>query len=298
MRLSTATGMLYRDNRWEHNEDMVRVMAQAGFRVLDWSATEFSNQKTVRGSNPFTTQEWQPWVEELRATADRHGVVFNQAHGAIYNYFAQDEQVRWLYKMTERIMQACAILGIDTIVYHPYEPGEARTLQNIDLCRRANTEYIRRAGDMAGRYGLKIAVENMLSNRKLDGSLYWRYCTHVEELVDLVDTINMENVQICLDVGHAHYMGENLRETINAIGKRLIALHVHDNNRMDDLHLNPYCGTITWDDVLLGLHDVDYRGDFTLEPQKLRTPEALYPVLTHALYEVGTSLVDRYEALA
>ena len=161
-------------------------------------------------------------------------------------------------------------------------------------------EYLRRAGDMAGKYGLRIAVENMLSNRRMDGSVYWRYCTHAEELVDLVDAIDMENVQICLDVGHAHYMGENLYDTIKLYGKRLIALHIHDNNRMDDLHLLPFHGTLKWDDVLLGLRAVDYAGDFTFEIQNAtrRAPEELYPQLCRTAFEIGQYLLRRYDALA
>ena len=170
----------------------------------------------------------------------------------------------------------------------------------VDACRRANVEYLRRAGDMAGKYGLRIAVENMLSNRRMDGSVYWRYCTHAEELVDLVDAIDMENVQICLDVGHAHYMGENLYNTIKLYGKRLIALHIHDNNRMDDLHLLPFHGTLKWDDVLLGLRAVDYAGDFTFEIQNAtrRAPEELYPQLCRTAFEIGQYLLRRYNALA
>lgn len=300
MRLSTSTNMLYPTSYHGHCLDTIRTLGRAGFTTLDWCATAFSNQKTVRGANPFTTTEWKSWVEAQRNEADKLGIAFNQAHGSMYDYFAEDDHTAWLHSMTERIMQACVILGIDTIVYHPYEAPGSRELQNIDACRRANVEYLRRAGDMAGKYGLRIAVENMLSNRYMDGSIYWRYCTHAPELVDLVDAIDMENVQICLDVGHAHYMGENLQDTIKLYGKRLIALHIHDNNRADDQHLLPYHGTLPWDDVLLGLHAVDYAGDFTFEIQNAtrRAPEALYPLLAHTAYEVGQYLLRRYEALA
>ena len=115
-----------------------------------------------------------------------------------------------------------------------------------------------------------------------------------------MDAIDMENVRICLDVGHAHYMGENLYNTIKLYGKRLIALHIHDNNRMDDLHLLPFHGTLKWDDVLLGLRAVDYAGDFTFEIQNAtrRAPEELYPQLCRTAFEIGQYLLRRYNALA
>ena len=55
MRLSTSTNMLYPVQRAEHSLDTIRTLGAAGFQVLDWCATAFSNQDTVRGENPFTT---------------------------------------------------------------------------------------------------------------------------------------------------------------------------------------------------------------------------------------------------
>ena len=143
MRLSTSTNRLYPVQRAEHSLDTIRTLGAAGFQVLDWCATAFSNQDTVRGENPFTTSEWQGWIGAQRNEADKLGIAFNQAHGSMYDYFAQDDHTAWLHQMTERIMQACVMLGIDTIIYHPYEAPGSRELQNIDACRRANVEYLR-----------------------------------------------------------------------------------------------------------------------------------------------------------
>ena len=107
MRLSTSTNMLYPVQRAEHSLDTIRTLGATGFQVLDWCATAFSNQDTVRGENPFTTSEWQGWIGAQRNEADKLGIAFNQAHGSMYDYFAQDDHTAWLHQMTERIMQAC-----------------------------------------------------------------------------------------------------------------------------------------------------------------------------------------------
>jgi sugar phosphate isomerase/epimerase len=52
---------------------------------------------------------------------------------------------------------------------------------------------------------------------------------------------------------------------IRAIGKRLGALHIHDNDRRRDLHRIPFSGDIDWNAVVKALRDVDYKGEFTLE---------------------------------
>jgi sugar phosphate isomerase/epimerase len=54
-------------------------------------------------------------------------------------------------------------------------------------------------------------------------------------------------------------------EMIRAIGKRLGALHLHDNDRWHDLHQIPFAGSIDWVAVTKALKEVDYKGEMTLE---------------------------------
>jgi sugar phosphate isomerase/epimerase len=57
----------------------------------------------------------------------------------------------------------------------------------------------------------------------------------------------------------------NAPDMIRALGKRLGALHIHDNDRWKDLHQIPFAGSIDWNAVVKALKDVDYKGEFTLE---------------------------------
>ena len=144
--------------------------------------------------------------------------------------------------------------------------------------------------------------QKFMSDKPADFRLYVENVLEDEPymLAEMMKQIKDPRIGICLDVGHAHYMGENLYNTIKLYGKRLIALHIHDNNRMDDLHLLPFHGTLKWDDVLLGLRAVDYAGDFTFEIQNAtrRAPEELYPQLCRTAFEIGQYLLRRYDALA
>ena len=135
-----------------------------------------------------------------------------------------------------------------------------------------------------------------LTHRK-DGSLFWRYCSTPEELIDLVDAIDMENVCVCLDVGHAHLMSEDFAETIAKYGKRLRALHIADNDKNSDQHLLPYHGTIAWETVMKALSDNDYVGEFTLETHNaaIRMPSELRFEMLKECYRVSKWLVERYD---
>ena len=53
---------------------------------------------------------------------------------------------------------------------------------------------------------------------------------------------------------------------IREAGRRLQALHLHDNDGSDDQHMLPYGrGNIDWQDVFSALKDIRYQGLFNFE---------------------------------
>jgi len=74
------------------------------------------------------------------------------------------------------------------------------------------------------------------------------------------------NLNICLDVGHAH-MNEGVEAAYRLLKSRIRSTHVHDNNGKEDLHLFPMLAG--------GQGNVDWRGAMQL----LRSQEDRYPLL-------------------
>ena len=71
---------------------------------------------------------------------------------------------------------------------------------------------------------------------------------------------------VCVDVGHAGLTGIEPQSLIRGLdNKTLKALHIHDNDYLDDSHNVPYAGKLNWDEIMKALKDIDYKGDFTLE---------------------------------
>jgi sugar phosphate isomerase/epimerase len=66
-----------------------------------------------------------------------------------------------------------------------------------------------------------------------------------EHLLTILDLGHLNNVGICLDLGHAHISG-GIAEAIGTLGNRIATLHVHDNHGIKDEHLWPGDGTIDW----------------------------------------------------
>ena len=92
---------------------------------------------------------------------------------------------------------------------------------------------------------------------------------NIQEKISLVkkDVEDLQTKQnlACLDLGHSSIAGREAQDCIKVLGKRLGALHVHDNDYLDDMHTLPGLSEMNWEEITKALADVDYEGDFTLE---------------------------------
>ncbi len=293
VRLSTSMNMLFRHGNDAEIETVITRLNLAGYHVLDFNAGDYANPKIKPGDTLFTTDRWRQWVERMANCAQKLGVRFNQCHNIIYNFLESGEQVEWLDRMTVRVFEACAMLGIPVSVCHPVVPPGCA--ENIEACRVKNREYFLRMGEAAARVGVAVAVENMFITRWV-GETIWRYCSTPADLVALVDSVNLPNVRICLDTGHAHIMGEDWNETLRIYGERLAVLHIQDNDRHSDQHMLPWQGTTDWNALLAALAKHGYRGDFTFEVhnESIRLPRDLQDGFLRQAYLVGKRLVGMF----
>ena len=86
--------------------------------------------------------------------------------------------------------------------------------------------------------------------RKLDVPVANENINRPELFVKVMDTINDEYLKFCYDAGHNNVFDPEY-DYLSKYGKRLIALHLHDNDGKTDQHtLNKY-GTIDWDRIAL-----------------------------------------------
>ena len=88
----------------------------------------------------------------------------------------------------------------------------------------------------AEHLNIKLAVENMLPMRP---------GYRVETLKQLLDEFPSPFLGICFDTGHAN-VGKGVLETFNVIKKKMFDCHVHDNDGIKDMHLQPPYGKINW----------------------------------------------------
>ena len=294
MRIVTTTEHVFTEDRPIFRQ--LDLLLESGFRYIDFTACCFIGPGRKYGDTIFFSDDWKPWIRDIRAYADKKGIVFTQTHNLMYNYFTGSEESELLNRMMDRVFEACGILGAPLTVVHPIAPPGAAG--NIPECLRRNAAFFREKADRAAEHGVQLAVENMIVTRNFDGTTYWRYCSTPEQLIELVDAIDKPNVGFCFDVGHSHYMHENVYESVLKYGRRLISLHIHDNNLSDDQHVAPYSGSLDWDAFLKGLVDVRYAGDFSLESFRstIRLPEETQPDMLRAMYRLSEWMVRRMDA--
>lgn len=103
--------------------------------------------------------------------------------------------------------------------------------------------------DYAESLNIKIAFENT----ELKGYLEY-----------LFDNINSSNIGVCFDSGHYHAF---FKDDFNfeKFKNKIIALHLHDNDKKEDLHLLPFDGNINWNNIIYNLKKSGYKGKIILE---------------------------------
>ncbi len=80
----------------------------------------------------------------------------------------------------------------------------------------------------------------------------------------LEDDLEIEHAGICLDVGHAHLVGDVV-DAIETCSGHILTTHLHDNRGKRDDHLVPGAGSIDWEAVTLAFQKVGYDGAWMLE---------------------------------
>ena len=55
------------------------------------------------------------------------------------------------------------------------------------------------------------------------------------------------------------------------------ALHLHDNDGVEDLHIMPYTGKLDWERVARSLGDIRYKGTINFEVGFSNIPKEIYP---------------------
>ena len=142
------------------------------------------------------------------------------------------EKARRIDAMDElkRALEAADSIPFRNMVMHLGERTDGWSPRTIEYAITA----LEHLGAFARPLGVRILVENLLSEP-----------TTPEHLLEILHTGHLDQVGICLDLGHAH-ITVGVTDAIATLGTRIASVHVHDNHGIKDEHLWPGEGTIPW----------------------------------------------------
>lgn len=281
MELSTQTDV--GANRFGE-EKTIRWICEAGFDAIDYSMFDISSENCM-----LNRSDYEHHASHLKNLAESYGCRFNQTHAPFPSHRPGDDEYN--SKITgyiKKAIEVSSILGAEIIVVHPsnFENHE----KSIIL------DFYRSLEPYAEKFGVKIALENMFGRDKRRGCIVENVCSNPSQLSEFADELGSEHFTVCLDIGHCGLVGQDPAEFIRKLGgDRLKALHVHDNDYREDLHIWPYTSLQDWDAITSALRDIKYSGVFTYEADHSlwHFPEELMPHAYVFMEKIGRHLINK-----
>ena len=147
----------------------------------------------------------------------------NVLHAEKARRIAAMDEIKYALESAEQI-------PFSNMVVHLGERTDAWSQESMEYAQTA----LEHLGAFARPLGVRLLVENLLND-----------ATTPEHLMEILTIGHLDNMGVCLDLGHAH-MTVGTAEALAVFGERIVSLHVHDNHAVKDEHLWPGDGTIDW----------------------------------------------------
>lgn len=234
----------------------VEYVAKAGFDAWDFSMFSmckysWSQKNCLPTDHPLAGYGYLQFARELKQIGLDNGIICNQSHAP----FPVDcAQIRSYLK---RAIECTAEAGGEICVIHP----------DNNKSPEENAEMYLELLPFAKSCGVKIATENMWNWDGEKDHAVSAACSDENNFNAHLDAVNDPYFVACLDIGHAEMKGCNTSavDMIHALGDRLQALHIHDNDQWHDSHQIPFSMQIDFAAMVKALKEIGYGGYLTLE---------------------------------
>lgn len=212
-------------------KDRYKYIKAAGFDgVLLWWSSDFGRGEDYKNGAQL---------------ARNAGLIVENIHTPILqqdNLFLDNLDGESSFDCYIQCIKDCAHYEIPTMVVHL--PDNKYPVNVLGM------ERIRRMAAMAEELDVNIAMENL---------------RNLQNVMIVLDTMDSPRVGFCYDCcHHANYSAEY--DLLEKYGKRLMAIHLHDNGGVRGQHQLPFDGNINWEVVMKKIVETGYQGSIALEP--------------------------------
>lgn len=273
LKISTQTDIF---TKHFSDREIVDMLFDAGFDAIDYSFFDVSRCDPEKGD-----AEYKKRFTELRKYAEDKGLYFNQSHAPHPSSLTDEAFTKRRFDELVTSLKNSSYLGVRNIIIHPLQHLRYYTNENTEALYEMNLDFFARLIPYCEQYGITICTENMWQCYGDSLRIWDSVCARAEEFVRYIDGVNSPYLRACVDIGHTVLVGENPVRMIEALGSRVAALHVHDNDGARDVHTVPFHGIVKWNEVARSLKKIGYSGEITLEAGGFMSsgsiPPELYP---------------------
>ena len=237
-------------------EKAIELYAKAGFDAWDFSMFsmcryDWSSGKCLENNHPLAGNQYLQFARKLKQIGLDNGIHCNQSHAPFPVSCPE------IHSYLKRAIECTAEAGGKICIIHP---DNNKTVEE-------NAQMYWELLPFAKDCNVKIATENMWNWDNEKGHSTFAACATGESFCQHIDAVNDPYLVACLDLGHAEMKGsgDGAPQMIRALGHRLQALHIHDNDCLHDSHQIPFSMNMDFDAIVTALKEIGYTGYFTLE---------------------------------
>lgn len=265
-----------------------RTMAAIEARLPELLATthRMTQRSRVMGRPGITTGIWYPnaFVPAVHlpqaVAAGFTAIEFNLFLGPSHYDHKNPEKIRELKRIADD-------LGIE--IWSIHEPNNAACVGSVNPeGRQAAIDDLRHSLELAAILGAKAIPSHALVHPGYENPVRAQRSIAHDTLLALVPEILASGAKVAIengfpdttsvieafpalpaeafgfviDTGHANIAGgdRDQQRIFEAVGNRMVSLHLNDNNGKSDSHHAPGAGTVTWQPIAAQLRDAGYDG--------------------------------------
>ncbi len=254
-------------------EEIVKKTADYGY-----SSIEIWADVPQKWSGDFNEKEQRKLADTLDSfgfQSSIHAPIWDVNTASHITNFRKESinQIKWTMHLAQN-------LGSKLITLHPGHMPPYPFMTSIrERGKRNFLDSLQNLIDYSLETGVLIGLENV--------PISLSFCYTLTDLIEYVN--NFENLNVTLDIAHAYIVEKYLEffdprrasvppesrivKTIRKLGKRLINIHLHDNDGSYDAHKIPGEGTINFKPIMEVLKKINYNGLVALEIWGSKEPE-------------------------
>jgi len=226
----------------------LQSIASAGFTSVElWADTIHFDPRTN-----VSVPEVRKWLKEFNLSVHSTHGPFRHFH----NLLPTDEFSKLRQGLWRKTIEQCAEVESSIMVVHGLDRREYNyTRDQVEMVRESLADLC----EYGRGLGVKIALENIQAGKDNPDELSTNLVDHIKHYPGI-------GLYYCLDIGHAVLNGVDIIDEIKVVGDKLVSLHIHNNNGIDDSHVIPSSGIIDWPYVYHELRSTyGYSGQFVME---------------------------------